>query len=212
MIHSADTSLPQSLLSSVPSEQYEARSAGRSPSPAPAPAPPASSCHSLSLWYASHLPNPHSRIAFALSFLLALALSLWWLISTVRSKWLQDIAHPVQAVSWDREIKFTALFGLPLLYDDITSNDQNASYVRKVMPSVHTHIGCALRTSLLLAADHLRSALCLLVQVLGDADCLHPDRCIRQLQRNIVGLRSRAVSANRCARHAAAESRQCAAW
>lgn len=140
MIHSADSSLPQPLLSSSPSEQYEARSADRSPSLAP----PTSSCNSLALWYASHLPNPHSRVAFALSFVLALALSLWWLISTVRSKWLQDIAHPVQAVSWDRETKFTALFGLPLLYDDITSNDQNSSYVRKVLPSVHTKVAYAL--------------------------------------------------------------------
>ena len=138
MSGSPDSAWSQSLLSSADSSGPDA--AHTDDARSPSPDPPTSLFHSVSQWYASHLPHPHSRVAFAVSFLLALALSLWWLISTVRSKWLADIAHPVQAVSWDRETSFTALFGLPLLYDDFTPNDQNSSYVRKVLPSVHTRM------------------------------------------------------------------------
>ena len=62
------------------------------------------------------LPDTRSQLAFAVAFLVALGVSLYWLIYTIQSKWLYGLSHPQQIVSYEKVKSFPALFGIAFTY------------------------------------------------------------------------------------------------
>jgi hypothetical protein len=62
------------------------------------------------------LPDTRSQLAFAVAFLAALGVSLYWLIYTIQSKWLYGLSHPQQIVSYEKVKSFPALFGIAFTY------------------------------------------------------------------------------------------------
>ena len=53
-------------------------------------------------YFSRLLPELRSRLAFLLAFLLALGLSIAWLVPTIRGKWLYGLSHPAQSVTYER--------------------------------------------------------------------------------------------------------------
>jgi hypothetical protein len=68
-------------------------------------------CFYIDRYVRKLLPDPRSRVASIFVAIIALALSLYWLVSTTRSKWLYGIAHPQQLVSYDSVASLPSFFG-----------------------------------------------------------------------------------------------------
>ena len=81
-----------------------------------APAPAAAASSGLFGHFVLLFPDARSRLLFVLCLLASLALSIVWLVNTVKSKWLYSIHHPQQFVSYERVQSLPALFGHALTY------------------------------------------------------------------------------------------------
>jgi hypothetical protein len=61
------------------------------------------------------LPDRRSQFASILVALLALAVTSYWLVSTVRDKWMEGISHPQQVVSFEAASSLPSFFGHVIL-------------------------------------------------------------------------------------------------
>jgi hypothetical protein len=58
------------------------------------------------------LPDTRSQVACVFTALLAIALSVYWLIFTIRQKWIYGQQHPQQLVSYETVASLLSFFGL----------------------------------------------------------------------------------------------------
>lgn len=86
------------------------------------------------------LPDTRSQIAFAVAFLAALGVSLYWLIYTIQSKWLYGLSHPQQIVSYEKVKSFPALFGIAFTYMSQTIPKESV-YFRTVETQFKNTVG-----------------------------------------------------------------------
>jgi hypothetical protein len=83
------------------------------------------------------LPDPRSRVASAIVALLAIALSLYWLVSTIQNKWIEGRRNPQQIVTFDQAESLPSFFGLG--FDDSTVQQKPTESFFKVLPAWSEH-------------------------------------------------------------------------
>ena len=81
-------------------------------------------------WLSALFPDRRSRYVAVLAFLLAVAVSLYWLVWTIQTKWLNE--PTIQSISYERVGSLPALFGLMFSY----SVPADYVYARKVIPLI----------------------------------------------------------------------------
>jgi hypothetical protein len=86
-------------------------------------------CRSISHFLSRLFPDRSSRFIAAIAALLSLALSVWWLVNTIQSKWLYSISHPQQVISWEQAPSLPSFFEIAFV-DGSAPWRGNASYYR----------------------------------------------------------------------------------
>ena len=84
-------------------------------------------------WFISHFDDKHSRLAFVLAFLLALAVSCYWLQYTIVHRWQYSLDHPLQTISFETVDQLPAILAI-----ELKSAEQflpiEATYMQRVIP------------------------------------------------------------------------------
>jgi hypothetical protein len=76
------------------------------------------------------LPDSGSKIAALITALLALSLSMYWLINTVQSKWIYGLSHPQQILSYETAASLPSFFGHAFTIGTADSPSTSYSSVR----------------------------------------------------------------------------------
>lgn len=84
-------------------------------------------------WFLSHFSDKHSRFAFVLAFLLALAVSIYWLQFTIVQRWKYSLDHPLQTVSFETVDQLPAILALELKFTD-QFLPLESTYMQRVIP------------------------------------------------------------------------------
>jgi hypothetical protein len=81
-----------------------------------------SMCSSFRRYLLKLLPDPRSQFACIVSAVVALGLSIYWLVNTVQSKWLYGYTHPLQIVSFEPALSLPSFFSLGFFdeYSNVT--------------------------------------------------------------------------------------------
>ena len=58
-----------------------------------------------------HFPERRSRLIFFFTLIVAVAISIYWFVYTIQSKWIYSRNHPLQTVSLELAPSLPALFG-----------------------------------------------------------------------------------------------------